>query len=567
MLSSPHSGQCYPPSVLAQSRLAPDSCGRWTTARSTSCSRAAAPPGATLIAATYPRAVVDLNRDPLRAGPGLAGRPGRRSPGLRATVKARAGLGVVPTRLLGEPIYAARLSAAELRRRIEPPTGPTMRSWRRSRPSAGGASGASLVLDCHSMPTLPAPARGERADRRGAGRPLRPELPSAADRGRRAPAGRGRPAGRAQPPLRRRAHHRAHGRPAQGSHALQLELRRSLFMDERSHAPHDRASRALQALLGELVEALAAAVLALPTGRGVPTRLRRHRALKVGLTAPGQDPPVADRDGSGVRFGVLVAASVLGLARRLRPRRAPPTRTLCARAIARSEAAAPCRRGLLTAVAVSESGRYDRGRRAGRALALDRQQCRRRPLLRHQGGGDRPCRAAAAAGERNIDVGCMQINLMHHPDAFASLEEAFEPVAQRRLRRALPGRAASGRRLLGRGRSSATTPPTRSAAAPTASGSTDAGREAPRASRTCSRPTGDRASCRERACRRPAGPTRPRRAGLARAAPAASRSRAAASSASAGSAERVAVLRPLGRPAAQADRAAAATRSASAWSG
>ena len=32
-----------------------------------------------------------------------------------------------------------------------------------------------------------------------------------------------------------------------------------------------------------------------------------------------------------------------------------------------------------------------------------------------------------AKGVRNIDVGCMQINLMHHPDAFTSLEEAFDP--------------------------------------------------------------------------------------------------------------------------------------------
>jgi hypothetical protein len=32
-----------------------------------------------------------------------------------------------------------------------------------------------------------------------------------------------------------------------------------------------------------------------------------------------------------------------------------------------------------------------------------------------------------AKGVRNIDVGCMQINLMHHPDAFATLEEAFDP--------------------------------------------------------------------------------------------------------------------------------------------
>ena len=36
--------------------------------------------------------------------------------------------------------------------------------------------------------------------------------------------------------------------------------------------------------------------------------------------------------------------------------------------------------------------------------------------------------ALRAQGRRNIDVGCMQINLMHHPDAFASLEEAFEPI-------------------------------------------------------------------------------------------------------------------------------------------
>jgi hypothetical protein len=34
-----------------------------------------------------------------------------------------------------------------------------------------------------------------------------------------------------------------------------------------------------------------------------------------------------------------------------------------------------------------------------------------------------------AAGIDSIDVGCMQINLHHHPDAFASLEEAFDPGA------------------------------------------------------------------------------------------------------------------------------------------
>jgi Transglycosylase SLT domain len=100
---------------------------------------------------------------------------------------------------------------------------------------------------------------------------------------------------------------------------------------------------------------------------------------------------------------------------------------LCARAIARSEAASDLPGGLLTAVAASESGRYDRGRRQvapwpwtvnnagdGRYFATKEEAVDH--VLRLK-----------AAGERNIDVGCMQINLMHHPEAFASLEEAFEP--------------------------------------------------------------------------------------------------------------------------------------------
>ena len=36
--------------------------------------------------------------------------------------------------------------------------------------------------------------------------------------------------------------------------------------------------------------------------------------------------------------------------------------------------------------------------------------------------------ALQARGVRSIDVGCMQVNLMHHPRAFATLDEAFEPA-------------------------------------------------------------------------------------------------------------------------------------------
>src|SRR4051794_572132 len=105
----------------------------------------------------------------------------------------------------------------------------------------------------------------------------------------------------------------------------------------------------------------------------------------------------------------------------------PDDGALCAAAIARSEAAGTVPSGLLTAVAVNESGRFDSGRRGvapwpwtvnnagdGRYFTSKEEAIAHVERLR-------------AAGERNIDVGCMQINLMHHPDAFASLEDAFEP--------------------------------------------------------------------------------------------------------------------------------------------
>ena len=41
-------------------------------------------------------------------------------------------------------------------------------------------------------------------------------------------------------------------------------------------------------------------------------------------------------------------------------------------------------------------------------------------------------RALQAQGVRSIDIGCMQVNLRHHPNAFASLEDAFDPLANAR---------------------------------------------------------------------------------------------------------------------------------------
>lgn len=82
---------------------------------------------------------------------------------------------------------------------------------------------------------------------------------------------------------------------------------------------------------------------------------------------------------------------------------------------------------LLDAISIVESGRWDNSRHASIAW----------PWTVSSGGDGKffPTKAQAigevrrlmAAGVRNIDVGCMQVNLMYHPDAFASLDEAFEP--------------------------------------------------------------------------------------------------------------------------------------------
>ncbi|CAH2602014.1 Lytic transglycosylase domain-containing protein [Rhodovastum atsumiense] len=85
--------------------------------------------------------------------------------------------------------------------------------------------------------------------------------------------------------------------------------------------------------------------------------------------------------------------------------------------------------GLLLAIGKRESGRFDP--EAGGVLPW--------PWAVNREGEDRyftsPEEAIAyvaasqGAGSRSIDVGCFQINLKYHPQAFGSLAEAFDPAA------------------------------------------------------------------------------------------------------------------------------------------
>lgn len=101
----------------------------------------------------------------------------------------------------------------------------------------------------------------------------------------------------------------------------------------------------------------------------------------------------------------------------------------CADATRGAEIAHGLPPGLMTAIATIESGRFDPVLQANLAWPW---------TINAEGAGshfdtkaDATAEVAAlqAGGMESIDVGCMQVNLRWHPDAFASLDDAFDPVA------------------------------------------------------------------------------------------------------------------------------------------
>ncbi len=101
---------------------------------------------------------------------------------------------------------------------------------------------------------------------------------------------------------------------------------------------------------------------------------------------------------------------------------------LCEAAIARTEKSVHTPPQLLTAIGIVESGRVEP--RTARVTPW--------PWSINVGGQGRvfetradavaAVQALQAAGTQSIDVGCMQVNLMYHPDAFGSIDQAFEPA-------------------------------------------------------------------------------------------------------------------------------------------
>lgn len=104
-------------------------------------------------------------------------------------------------------------------------------------------------------------------------------------------------------------------------------------------------------------------------------------------------------------------------------------RKLCAEPIRQNERAAGIPNQLLAAVALAESGRWDKADSANFAWPWTVTAEGKGQFFATKAEAIAQVQKLRARGLRNIDVGCMQINLQHHPDAFASLEEAFDPQA------------------------------------------------------------------------------------------------------------------------------------------
>jgi N-formylglutamate amidohydrolase len=233
VLSSPHSGAVYPDEFLAASRLDPLTLRRSEDSFVDEIFAAAPELGAPLIAARFPRAFLDVNREPWELDPtmfadALPNFVNTRSP------RVRMGLGTIARVVAsGEEIYARKLRFAEARERVETLYHPYHAALRRLVLDTEAAFGGCLLLDCHSMPSAASEAGGQSpadivlGDCHGVS--CAPEIVEAA---RSFLTGRNF-AVTLNAPYAGGFTTAHYGNPRRQRHALQIEINRALYMDER----------------------------------------------------------------------------------------------------------------------------------------------------------------------------------------------------------------------------------------------------------------------------------------------------------------------------------------------
>lgn len=256
VVSSPHSGQIYPPSLLGEIAVGPAELRRLEDGcvdRLFDCAPAL---GAPLLRARFARAYVDPNREAFELDAALFdhGLPGHVN---ASSTKARAGLGTVPSRIGGLPIYRGALSFAEVEQRIRLAYWPYHLALQRLIARSLAEFGVALLLDCHSMPRQSAEGDdGALIDVALGDRYGRSCATTVVDHAERLLRGLGLTVARNRPYAGGYITAR-YGQPKTGVHALQIEIRRDLYMDETTLEPDaglDQVRPLLRALLAHLAE-------------------------------------------------------------------------------------------------------------------------------------------------------------------------------------------------------------------------------------------------------------------------------------------------------------------------
>lgn len=239
VFSSPHSGSRYPADFLASADLDPMSIRSSEDAFVDRLFGTAPAHGAPLLAATLPRAYVDLNRAPDELDPALVAGAQRRG----ANPRVSAGLGVIPRVVAeGRPIRSGKIPLREALKRLRVAYHPYHDRLEALLAAQRELFGQAILFDCHSMPhdaLCSAPlVRGRRpdvilGDRFGAAC-ARWVIDAAAQLF----AAEGFVVAR-NAPFAGGYITQHYGRPSRSIHALQIEIDRALYMDERRLHPHD----------------------------------------------------------------------------------------------------------------------------------------------------------------------------------------------------------------------------------------------------------------------------------------------------------------------------------------
>ncbi len=234
---SPHSGEHYPAAFIAQSRLDALALRGSEDAFVDELFAAAPRFGAPLLCANYPRAYLDVNREPWELDPEMF--EGELPSYVNASsYRVTGGLGTLARVVSnGAEIYAGKLRFEEAERRVKSIYTPFHDCLKRLIADAREAFGCAVVVDCHSMPSVGGPMDKDTGRRRADvilgdrfGSSCADTVIDTAEQ-----AFRGLTYSVARnTPYAGGFTTRNYGRPGAGVHTLQIELNRGLYMDEQA---------------------------------------------------------------------------------------------------------------------------------------------------------------------------------------------------------------------------------------------------------------------------------------------------------------------------------------------